>query len=200
MPGTAQSWLCLSHCTKMLRLGCTKSIPVRSDGSSDSGTVREENQMGWMNAEEQRAAKRNFHITAQYMCDECNEPIQSGEAPVIDPKAGYHPWPVTLPDNCKAFLSRNPKVTRHLQCDRIKRGTRTKPPSERRSHVSDALNSVLEAVLSLIKGKPRPGYWTKEKCCRKLKEAHDKKLVLKAIRTLRREGQLKKKSGGYLPA
>lgn len=156
--------------------------------------------MGWMNAEEQRAARKRFGVHAQYMCDECHEPIRSGDIPVIDPKGGYHPWPVSLPENCKSFLSRNPKVTRHLQCDRIKRGVRVKEePKEKKSHLSEALRSAIEAVKSMIHAKPRIGYWTKEKCVQKQKGINDKKYVLKAIRLLRSEGQLKKKSGGYLP-
>ena len=153
--------------------------------------------MGWMNAEEQRHSKKKTSINAQYMCDECHEPIRSGEVPVVDPKGGYYPWPANLPENAKPFLSRNPKVTYHLQCDRIRRGVRVKEKPDKKHHMGEALRSALEAVKGMIQSKPKTGYWTKEKCCQKLKEEHDKKYVLRAIRELRSAKQLKKKHGGY---
>ena len=147
--------------------------------------------MGWINKEEQK----RLHTTAEYLCDHCDKPIL-GEAPVIDPKKGYYPWPENTPDGMKMLRAREPKCTYHYQCDREmkgKTGTSTKPKIGKR------LEKVVAALLKRITSKPELGYWTKEKCIQKLKDDFDKRAVLKAIRWLRDEKQLKKKEGGYLP-
>lgn len=78
--------------------------------------------MGWLDKRHQRKVRRKYHVRARYLCDFCKRPISQDEMPLIDTKHGYFPWPDRTPITCRSFLSREPKVTYHLDCDYTRRG------------------------------------------------------------------------------
>ena len=64
--------------------------------------------------------------------------------------------------------------------------------------LSASASSITPPKKNSTSKKPKRGYWTKEKCCRKLEGSFEKRLILRAIKQLRKEHRLKKREGGYL--
>jgi len=187
-----------------VNLGVDNScICSNRNGTSDTiceHSTQDVSLMGWLNLKEQRRAKRKFKIQALYMCDHCHKPIPIYDFPVIDPKGGYHPWPLGVPTAAKCLSSQEPKVTYHLHpCNDELCGKRPmtfeyfKPFKKLRRSVRHAVKSVMRRV----REKPRPGYWTKKKLVEKM-EHHGETAVKKAIKFLRKEKQIRKKEGGYV--
>lgn len=157
--------------------------------------------MGWLTPKEQRKIKKEFKVQALYLCDHCEKPIALSDFPVIDPKGGYHPWPDDYPVAARQLSAREPKRTYHLHpCNDELRGKRplnlelSKDFKKLRSKVRRAVRKVIER----LRAKPVPGYWTKKKLFQKLKD-HEPRHIVRALRFLRDQNQIRKREGGYVP-
>jgi hypothetical protein len=144
--------------------------------------------MGWLDHKHRKRVRKKFHVRALYLCDVCDKPIPSGELIVIDPRKGYH----RRPPGVSVYVSKEPKWTAHYACDPVKK-RRDKIRAKKQKFVD-----CMTKVLQMISKKPERGYWTKKKCCRKLEGSFEHRLILRAIKQLRKEHRLKKREGGYL--
>lgn len=149
--------------------------------------------MGWLDQRHRRKVRKKYKVRAFYWCDAGNHPIPIGGLVVVDPRKGYFPWPDKTSDGFKCLSSREPKWTSCLNCD----SERRKAIRHGKDHKLRKFLGVKNRVMEMIEKKPKRGYWTKEKVCKKLDD--DRRLVLRAIRVLRKENQLKKREDGYLP-
>jgi hypothetical protein len=173
--------------------------------------------MGWLKPKKQKEVLKKYRVDAMYMCDYCHKPIQIGELPVIDRKKGYHHWSSKIPNDCRPFLGKNPRVTYHqIPCDALRQGKKPKynsgedtMPKEKKSKKSSkkekkskkkstsASPAVMKSVMKLVDKKP--GHYGKRDLFRKLKDDHDKGDVRDAIEALWAQGKLRKKEGAYIP-
>jgi hypothetical protein len=144
--------------------------------------------MGWLDRKHRRRVRKKFHVRALYMCDVCDKPIPSGELICIDPRKGYH----RRPEGVSVYVSKEPKWCCHYACSPVRHKQR-KIQAKKKLFVE-----AMTQVLHMIKRKPKRGYWTKDKCCRKLEKIFNRHLVERAIKQLRKENRLKKREGGYL--
>jgi hypothetical protein len=151
--------------------------------------------MGWLNPHEQRGSKKKYGVTCFYKCDHCNMPIPPGVLFEVNPKGGYHPWPERVPKNARPFLSRDPKVTYHNsgECAELRKG------KHKRKNQKKIIIQAAEYIIHKLEVKPKAGYWTKERCLRRLvKKKYERRVALKALKLLRKEKIVRKKKGGYL--
>lgn len=156
--------------------------------------------MGWLNLKEQRRVKRKFKIQALYLCDYCEEPIGLRDLPVIDPKGGYHPWPENFPLAARQLTAREPKRTYHNHpCNDELIGKRLKTLDKIKEfrRLPQKVRRAGRGIMRRLKENPVSGYWTKKKLFKKMRH-HDHHSVVKALRFLRSERQIKKKEGGYV--
>ena len=151
--------------------------------------------MGWLDRKHRRKVRKKFHVRVFYFCDAGNHPIPVGGLIVIDPRKGYFHWPPGTPDGFKCLSSREPKWCSCYPCDQERRNA----IRHSKDHKLRKFLKVKNRVMEMIEAKPKRGYWTKEKCCRKLENECERRLVLRAIRVLRKEHRLKKRDDGYLP-
>jgi len=155
--------------------------------------------MGWLDRKERRRVRKKYKIRALYRCDVCNRPIPIGGLIVIDPRKGYFPRERSIPpglrDTFNDYKSREPKWTSCYDCDKQRREAHR----HKKDHKLKQFLRVQNRVMEMIEKKPKRGYWTKEKCCHKLDGKCDRRLILRAIQTLRKQHRLKKRDGGYLP-
>jgi hypothetical protein len=125
-----------------------------------------------------------------YICDLCNKPII--DAPVVDPKAGYHPWPAQLPENARQLSARQPRVTYHVEC--AKQVFKHMKREKRYKHVPSDVRAAADRIFKRIKKKK----YTLEKLALRYKRKIKLDIIKKALRVLRREEKIRKRKGGYV--
>jgi hypothetical protein len=147
--------------------------------------------MGSLTPEEQKKIKKKYKVIAFYVCDHCHLPIL--DAPLVDVKGGYHSWPKTLPQGCRHFMSRQPKLTYHTKpC-----GIELFSKKGRKEKFDLDVVKAADRILKRISKKQPKGYWTKERIFKRYKELIPVKVIKKALSLLRKEKKVKKRKGGY---
>src|SRR5580698_1795662 len=147
--------------------------------------------MGWLNPDERKEIKRKYKVLAFYLCDHCHLPIL--DAPLIDPKSDYHPWPKRMDRAARTLMSREPKITYHTKpCGIVlfnKEGRKRK--------FNEDVVKAADRILSRISKRKKRGYWTKERLQHHYQKTIDKKIFRKAMTLLRKEKKIRKRKGGY---
>jgi hypothetical protein len=150
--------------------------------------------MGWLDRKQRRRVRKKFRIRSFYFCDAGNHPIPVGGLIVIDPQKGYFPWPHNMLPGVKQLTAREPKWCSCYECDRKRRETL----KHKKGHKQRVFLETMDHVFEMIKHKPKRGYWTIEKVCSKLRKKYDSRSVIRAVKQLRKQGELKKREGCYL--
>jgi hypothetical protein len=148
--------------------------------------------MGWLNPVERKAVKKKYKVRAYYICDHCKLPIL--DAPLVDPKGGYHPWPKRMAREARTLMSRDPKITYHTKpC-----GIELFSKSGRKQKLYEDVTKAADRILIRLKKRKSKGYWTKERLQKHYKDTFDKKIFKKAMSLLRKEKKIRKRKGGYV--
>ena len=147
--------------------------------------------MGWLTVEQQKEIRRKYKVDAAYLCDHCKLPIF--DAPLVDVNGGFYKWPKHLPNTCRHFLSREPKVTYHTKPCGLQLFNKTARKNKFFQDVAVAADRILQRI---SKQKPK-GYWTKEKVFSHYQNKLEPKIIKKALTLLRKEKKIRRRKGGY---
>src|SRR6266478_3539693 len=132
--------------------------------------------MGWLSIDEQKRVRKKYKMYSLYKCNHCGRPISILELAIINPKGGYYSWQSKgTPRNCRTFMTKEPKVTYHQECNNERLGITKKIKKLKEKYMAKkekkadkkkkgkrgkkeksvkADSKVMKAVLSLISKKP----------------------------------------------